>query len=160
MPLLFIHGSPGSADVFVDYQAENKLAEKYTMVTYDRPGYGRTSGGVRSLAQQVQIAHEVLVTQFPNKKVTIVGHSYGGTIAALLVLEHPEVAEQVILFAPMLDPVGEEGKGWKRLSQRISFISYIAPFIAYPFRASAKEIYAFPNAIRQYIDRLKTIRIQ
>ena len=51
LPLLFIHGSPGSADVFVDYQAENKLAEKYTMVTYDRPGYGRTSGGVRNMGQ-------------------------------------------------------------------------------------------------------------
>jgi pimeloyl-ACP methyl ester carboxylesterase len=159
LPLLFIHGSPGSADVFVDYQAANEFAEKYTMVTYDRPGYGRTSGGMCSLAQQVQIAHEVLLARFPDTKVIIVGHSYGGTIAALLALEYPEVVEQVILLAPMLDPIGEEGKWWKRLSQRISFISYIAPFIAYPFRVSAKEIYAFPNAIRLYIDRLQTIQI-
>ena len=39
LPLvLLVHGSPGSADAFLDYLADTVLSKKARLVTIDRPG--------------------------------------------------------------------------------------------------------------------------
>ena len=104
--ILFVHGTPGSADVYYDYLADSSLLSKATLITYDRPGYGFSDYGcaMTSIKDQVNV---ILPTIKNYKKVYVVGHSYGGPIAAYLGLKSKNVVG-VVLVAPTMYPHREK----------------------------------------------------
>ena len=68
------------------------LAERATVVTYDRPGYGKSQIGELPLhgEQTAKDLHILLEKLDIPKPYIIVGHSYGGSIARLYVSMYPE----------------------------------------------------------------------
>lgn len=116
--ILFIHGAPGSASDFMKYLTDSTLRQKAQLISVDRAGYGYSDFGKseKALAKQAALIYPLLAEKGKSRKTLIVGHSYGGTVAARLAMDYPECCEQVILLAAALDPEHE----------RIFWVSYPA----------------------------------
>ncbi len=106
--ILFIHGAPGSADAFYGYLQDSTLLTKAFLISYDRPGYGYSNFGESeiSIAKQAEVVSE-LIEHYQLKNVILVGHSFGGPIAALTSLQNKNVAS-VLLLAPAIDAKHEK----------------------------------------------------
>ncbi|SFS74127.1 Pimeloyl-ACP methyl ester carboxylesterase [Zhouia amylolytica] len=102
--VIFIHGSPGSGNAFYRYLNNDSLHQKANIITYDRPGYGYSGFGdaVTEITTQSEVVAE-LIAQYNLTNVVLVGHSYGGTIAAYAPLLSKNI-KATLLIAPALDP--------------------------------------------------------
>lgn len=106
--IIFIHGAPGSSDNFHAYLADSTLNAKATLVAFDRPGYGYSDYGRAHVSLKEQAAAVgALLELFPEKRVFLVGHSYGGPIAVRAALDFSSRIGGLLLLAPVQDPVSE-----------------------------------------------------
>jgi len=104
------------------------IAEKATVITYDRPGYGKSEIGELPLhGEQTAKDLFVLLEKFKvPKPYIIVGHSYGGDIARLFVSMYPEVTGGLILEDTQHEDILEEqrrlltGQNLKKLDEMVS----------------------------------------
>jgi pimeloyl-ACP methyl ester carboxylesterase len=101
-PLVLIHGLSGSGRWFAHNVAT--LAERFRVYTVDLVGFGRSAGGLTAARGRPRFrldqAADQLVTVFDVlgiERVSLVGHSMGGLIAAALAAEHPERVERLVL---------------------------------------------------------------
>jgi pimeloyl-ACP methyl ester carboxylesterase len=99
--LIVLHGGPGA-----DYRALRALeplSERYRIIFWDQRGAGLSE---RVPASQLSIGPylgdlDELVEHFsPGRKVTLVGHSFGGAFAAAYVNRFPGKVEQLALLDP------------------------------------------------------------
>lgn len=96
--LVFLHGwqqNKGSFASFLPY-----LDKNYKKVLIDLPGFGKTPQP-KEVFSSYDYAHEISswlkLKKF--KKITLLGHSFGGKIAAILAAENPKMVENLILIA-------------------------------------------------------------
>ncbi|NAS31027.1 alpha/beta fold hydrolase [Flavobacteriaceae bacterium R38] len=106
--VFFIHGAPGAADGYYEYLRDSTLLSKAVLYSIDRPGYGYSHFGksVTSIEEQTRITKEIIDTIDQNY-VVVVGHSYGGPIAAYSSLKSDKV-KGVLMLAPAIDPENEK----------------------------------------------------
>ncbi len=86
--VLLIHGSPGSVEDWEPIM--DRLARKYRVTAYDRPGHGYSEGWTLPHTPEINghIALE-LIDALHLKDVLIVGHSYGGNTALNVAIRNP-----------------------------------------------------------------------
>jgi uncharacterized protein len=98
--IFYLHGNAGSLDNWGD------VAKRYTELNYDvfildYPGYGKSTGSIKSKAQlfeDIQIAYDEMKKRYNQKQVVILGYSIGtGPAAHLASTNHPKF---LILQAP------------------------------------------------------------
>ena len=125
--LFFIHGSPGSWDNFIAFMTDQKLVEKYRIISVSRPGYGSTipHSPTPFLEKQASVLSKVIPD---NQKATLVGHSMGAPIAVRLAMDHPEKVKRLILLSGALDPKLEEVKWYQKMAEW-SLITWMLPDI-------------------------------
>ena len=106
--VFFVHGAPGSADNYYEYLKDSLLLEKATVYSIDRPGYGYSRFGkaVTSIQEQTEVLSEI-IDSINQNFVVVVGHSYGGPIAAYSSLKTGKV-KGVLMLAPAIDPENEK----------------------------------------------------
>lgn len=106
--IFFVHGAPGASDNYYDYLQDSLLLSKANLYSIDRPGYGFSNFGKAetSIKKQTEVVAEI-VEDLPEQKVVVLGHSYGGPIAAYSSLLSPKV-KSVIMLAPAIDPENEK----------------------------------------------------
>lgn len=99
--VLFIHGFPGSIEIFKSLVPH--LGDDLRLTMYDRPGFGFSSleGHRFDLAYEVEVAVG-LIQRLNLQNVTVVGYSAGGPVAAQLALDHPELVRHVVLLSSVL----------------------------------------------------------
>jgi pimeloyl-ACP methyl ester carboxylesterase len=101
-PLLYLHGPWGLTP---DLPFVGRLASAYTVFAPRHPG---TSSGAPNAAHAIDsfwdlvVYYGELLDQLGLKTLPIVGHSFGGLVAAELAASMPERAKQLVL----IDPVG------------------------------------------------------
>jgi pimeloyl-ACP methyl ester carboxylesterase len=79
------------------------LADRYTVVRYDRPGSGLSPGPPdRSLDGEVAALTEV-VSALGDAPVTLLGASSGGPVAATLAARRPDLVERLVLYGTYAD---------------------------------------------------------
>lgn len=104
-PVVFIHGASGNLldQLHAFAPALNGRAE---MLFVDRPGHGYSERGGpdndRPDGQAAAIAK--LMNKRGIRRAVIVGHSFGGAIAASFALHHPEKTAGLVLLAPATHP--------------------------------------------------------
>ncbi len=102
-PLLLIHGTGASCDVFEAMVAP--LAAHHRVISYDRHGFSR-SGGTPYAARRYFSRHAAdaaaLLRALGAAPATVLGWSGGGTVALTLAVEHPEVVARLVLYEPGL----------------------------------------------------------
>jgi pyruvate dehydrogenase E2 component (dihydrolipoamide acetyltransferase) len=97
--IVLIHG------MFADIDAWASLALSLSragqrVVAIDLPGHGRSSAAVTRLDEVVDAVDDAL-QQLPGERRLLVGHSFGGAVAARLACRPALAAQALVLIAPM-----------------------------------------------------------
>ena len=97
-PVLFLHGAGG---LFWDPLLD-ALAAGHRVIAPEHPGAGDSQGleHVEDILDLVLYYNELLDTLGVDK-VTLVGHSFGGMVAAEIAATNPERVERLVLIAPI-----------------------------------------------------------
>jgi pimeloyl-ACP methyl ester carboxylesterase len=100
-----IHGQPGLGSDFED--VASLLAGDFEVHCPDRPGYGSNFLPPMSVAENSEWLAE-LIADSGRGKAIVVGHSYGGGVAALLAARHGELISGLVLVSS-IGPVSSIG---------------------------------------------------
>ena len=112
--LFFVHGSPGSWNVFKRYLQDKDLLERYRMISVDRPGFGYSEfNDAKNLDDQAKILGFLLHAIQSNKPIFLIGHSLGGPLIVKLCLENSELIAGLVILAGSLDPNSEKPEKWR-----------------------------------------------
>ncbi|PJZ23985.1 alpha/beta hydrolase [Leptospira hartskeerlii] len=118
--LIFIHGSPGTWSNYLRYLKDPELLKIYCMLGIDRPGFGKSPGTIADVdAQSEKILETLLILpEMKNgkKSITILGHSYGGPVAARMASLSPDKFQYLFLLAAAMDPETEEIKWYNKIA--------------------------------------------
>lgn len=100
--VFLIHGLGGRGDQF---REQLKLLKDYTLIIPDLVGQGRsavvTSHDNNPYAfTEIAADLEALFTKYAGKQNIVIGHSYGGSFAAYLTLNHQSQIKKLILMTP------------------------------------------------------------
>lgn len=108
--VIFIHGTPGSLDAFLNFLRDKDLQKKIRMVSVDRPGWGYSNFGkaVTDLDKQAAMLKFLLDEYGHKKPPVLVGHSYGGTLAVKLAMKYPGKVGGLLLIGAAVDPGHEK----------------------------------------------------
>lgn len=154
--ILFIHGAPGYIHDMKNYFNNPHLLENARIITYDRPGYGQSNLGkpLVSIQEQVDAAIAILRKE-KVKNVIVVGHSFGGPIAAKLTVDLADVVDGLVLLAPALDPEQE-------LIFKIAYfakIPVIKHLIPTSLQVAAAEKFAHADELKKLIPAWSEIKV-
>lgn len=154
--VLFVHGSPGSLDAFLEFLTLENLRRDAFLITTDRPGFGNSNFGNAepSLKKQALALKPILEKYKQNKPVILVGHSLGGPLIAKMAMEYPELVDGLIIVAGSIDPELEPNETWFRAPLATPFLSWILPGA---FRASNEEIYQLKPELEEMVPYWKNI---
>jgi|TARA_R110000782_G_scaffold259894_1_gene350762 proline iminopeptidase len=98
-PIIFLHGGPGYNSSTFEVTTAKKLADKgYYVVVYDRSGEGRSINPTAKYS--FNEAHNDLLKIMDSlniKKSNLIGHSFGGMIAATFAVKNPDKIESIFL---------------------------------------------------------------
>lgn len=101
--LLLIHGGGGDADKFHHIVAD--LADRYTVVTYDRRGHSRsnlTNGTEDYNVETHSDDAHLLLAKLTDEPAYIFGSSSGAVIGLDLCIRHPEQVQVLVPHEPIL----------------------------------------------------------
>jgi proline iminopeptidase len=113
-PVVFLHGGPGIADMAGDAAYFGQLtADGYDVVVYDQVGTGRSSrlADPRDYTIAREVADlEAIRGRIGADRMVLVGHSWGGQVAAAYLAAHPEHVAKVVFSSPgALAPALDDG---------------------------------------------------
>lgn len=152
--LIMIHGAPGSWDAFVEYLKDDELSNHFVLLSIDRLGYGQSQyGQVATIDDQVEWIKSI-VEIFPNRKVFLMGHSYGGPIAAAYQMKYSD-AEAIIMLAPVVDPENEK-IFWFSYPMKWSWTQWIFPKW---IQVSTEEKFMHADQLELYRNEWKKIDV-
>src|SRR5205807_6643224 len=95
-PVLLLHGQPGSASDWNRVRAA--IGGRAETIAIDRPGWDGDSSPL-DLAGNAHAALEAIARAGAARAV-VVGHSFGGAVAAWLAASEPERVRALVLVAP------------------------------------------------------------
>ena len=114
--ILFIHGAPGTWDAYKNYLADYELQQQARLISMDRLGYGSSNLGIPELdIKNHAAAAKTILDRYTPSKIIVVGHSYGGPIAAMLAANYNNIIDGVLMVAPLNDPENEPVKWYAKL---------------------------------------------
>tara|TARA_R110000787_G_scaffold55942_11_gene128882 strand:- start:4101 stop:4961 length:861 start_codon:yes stop_codon:yes gene_type:complete len=115
--IFFVHGAPGASDNYYQYLRDSVLLSKANLYSIDRPGYGFSNFGKseKSIKKHTQVVAEI-IDSLPEQKVIVLGHSFGGPIAAYSSLLSSKV-KSVLMLAPAIDPDNEKVFGIAKIGK-------------------------------------------
>lgn len=147
--LVFIHGAPSSLKSWANYYTDSLFLAHFRMVSIDRPGYGKSDFGnvVTDLEKQASLIRPIFEQINNGKPVTIIGSSYGGTLAARLLMDYPGIADRAILLSASLKPGAEKTYGISHL-MKTPVIKYIFPKF---LRLATYEKFSHKNELEKMI---------
>ncbi|MDC0948839.1 alpha/beta hydrolase [Gammaproteobacteria bacterium] len=149
--LLFVHGSPGRWQDFLEFLADDSLAAQFDLVAIDRPGFGETGGPVRvEFADQVA-AIAPFVEGAEHRPVYIVSWSLGGPVSLLAARRYPLAG--LLMVAPSMDP-SLEAPRWYNTLLDWRAIRAIAPDFA---TASNDEMMVHAQQLQELAGELSAI---
>ncbi len=103
-PLIILHGGVGflTQDYLLPHMTP--LAKSHRVVFYDQRGLGRSTCDINP--EQINLKTyiediEAIRRSLGVKKVSILGHSWGGFLGLQYVLAHPESVDKLILLSSM-----------------------------------------------------------
>lgn len=101
--LIYVHGGPrGNSTLFEGTTAAALAKKGYYVIVYDRRGEGRSADPNAKLTfEEAALDLNGLIKQYGLKKVSILGHSFGGLVSTLFTNANPEKVERLILIGAL-----------------------------------------------------------
>lgn len=111
LPLVvFIHGAPSSSRFWKNLLRDSSLLANAKLLAVDRPGYGYSGYGKPEISvkkQAVLIAEILKKKRDQHERIVVHGSSYGGTVAARLAMDYPELVDGLLLQSASMKPHAE-----------------------------------------------------
>lgn len=98
-PLVLIHGNFNDSRIW-DYQMDY-FTNYYKVIRYDLRGYGKSDTPISSFSHCEDL--KALFDSLKIKNATIIGSSYGGSVAVDFALQYPELVKALVLVAPSIN---------------------------------------------------------
>ena len=153
--IVFVHGSPGSWDVFERYLLDSTLRRRFRMISLDRPGFGYSDyGNAMHLQQGCDVISSFLDSIRNGKPLYLVGHSLGGSIVPILAADRTDMVTGIVVLAGALDPATEPKEAWRKLFLKAP-MRYLMPGAMLP---SNDELWYFKTDVLDLKDKLSCIR--
>ncbi|MBK7870378.1 MAG: alpha/beta hydrolase [Saprospiraceae bacterium] len=108
--IVFIHGAPSSISFWNDLLTDSTLLSKAKLMAVDRPGYGYSGYGRPEISVKEQarlIAQVLLQKRNVFNKIILHGSSYGGTVAARIAMDYPNLVDGLLLQSASVEPGAE-----------------------------------------------------
>ena len=104
--IVMLHGSPGGWSDFTMLMTQERLGTSARLVAVDRLGWGGSrEGGIEtSLVVQAAAIAELLATYPADRRVVLVGSSWGGAVAARVAMDRPDLGDALLLLGASVDP--------------------------------------------------------
>ncbi len=103
-PVIFLHGGPGTPDMEGDAEYFGGLArDGFDVYVYDMVGRGRSHrlADPRGYTLERDAADlEAIREEIGAERIVLIGHSYGGSLAAAYAAAHPERVAKMVLSSP------------------------------------------------------------
>ncbi len=103
-PVVFLHGGPGVADMVGDAAYFGQLArDGFDVWVYDQVGVGRSARlhDPRGYTVGRDAADlEAIRQRIGAERLILIGYSYGGTVAAAYLAQHPDHVERAVFSSP------------------------------------------------------------
>ena len=98
-PLVLLHGNGTMIQDFEVSGLSDKAAKNHRVIAIDRPGFGHSSrprGSIWTPDAQADLIHAVL-QKIGVSKATILGHSWGTSVAIAFALKYPQAVKALVL---------------------------------------------------------------
>jgi pimeloyl-ACP methyl ester carboxylesterase len=98
-PLVLLHGNGSMIQDFQSSGLIDMAAETYRVIVFDRPGFGhseRPRSTIWTDEAQAELIHAAL-TQIGVNRATVLGHSWGCSVALALALKYPQAVSALVL---------------------------------------------------------------
>lgn len=97
--IVFIHGGPSGNSTLFEATTAQKLADKgFYVLVYDRRGEGRSADPDAKFTYKEAFQDlNFILKKYNLKKVTLIGHSFGGLVATLYTEKYPQNVSSLIL---------------------------------------------------------------
>ena len=159
LPLLvFIHGAPGAWYGYMNLMDDSLLQTKFKLVAVDRLGYGKSSYGNAELSTQIQalsIKKIIDTENTSNKKVILMGRSYGAPIAAWLAINYPQQVKELIMISPVIDPEKEKFYWFSNIGKWKA----VQLFLPKMLNVATKEKYAHQKEMKTMLPKWKKLYV-
>ncbi|MET9315314.1 alpha/beta hydrolase [Kribbella sp. NPDC003505] len=120
-PVIFLHGGPGIADLESDLRYFAPLAaEGYDVYAYAQLGAGGSSrlADPRGYGRSRDVADlEAIRKRLDAASIVLIGHSYGGGLAAAYAARFPDRVAGLVLISPM--PLDPQDRSPRRATSRL-----------------------------------------
>jgi pimeloyl-ACP methyl ester carboxylesterase len=105
-PILLIHGNGVMLDDWIISGLFDELARTHRVIAVDRPGFGHSSRprGTRWWAQRQADLLAQLLDELDAVPARVVGHSFGGLVAAAMAVHHPGKLSGAVLIGGFYYP--------------------------------------------------------
>ena len=140
--VVFVHGTPGDWKAWEKYLKDSALVQHFRMLAIDRPGFGESDSMhvYTSLEMQARVVHEWVRKFAAGQAVVIVGHSYGGPVAARYGIDFPDEAKNIVLLAPAVCAQKEKPRWYNQIAR----IGFVNKHLGQPMRITNQEMMALP----------------
>ncbi|MCG3115969.1 MAG: lysophospholipase [Candidatus Manganitrophus sp. SA1] len=108
MVLVIVHGLSEHRGRYRRLQLD-LAKEGFASYAYDQRGFGESDGSRTHMERYADMLHDLKrVLDFvrethPDRKVVILGHSFGGAVSAAFCIDYPNAADGLVLSAPAYD---------------------------------------------------------
>ena len=163
-PIVFLHGaSTGLYDPV--YSFREKLEGRARLLFVDRPGHGNSDiGDRRNILPDGQAdAIARLMEKRGLAKAIVVGHSFGGAIAAALAVRHPEKVAGLVFLSPAVYP-WPGGIAWYYNAARVPVTGHLFSALIVPpvgllaIDAATKGVFAPNDRPDDYIEQTRAVQ--
>lgn len=148
---LLVHGAPSSMLKFRHWFRDTTLVRKMKLVAIDRPGYGRSGLGQAelSIVKQAEMLSPLVKELGKNRKIVLLGSSYGGAVAAKLAMDHPAEVGALMLLSASVEPEAENTPGLAYSIHNQYPFRWMAPRVA---RVATQEKFGHQAALAEIQD--------
>jgi haloacetate dehalogenase len=145
-PLLLLHGHPQTHAMW--HAVAPQLAEEFTVIAADLPGYGRSAATASGSKRDMATALIAMMEELGFSRFSLAGHDRGGRCAYRLALDHDERVTRlaVLDIVPTVDM-------WRRVNKEFGLIDWHWFFLAQPEPFPERVIGAAPDAFYFHGDR-------
>lgn len=127
--IVFVHGAPSSSAFWTGFLGDSSLLERAAILAVDRPGYGFSGLGrpeVSVRKQAADIAGLLRKLSTRHAQIILHGSSYGGTVAARIAMDFPELVDGLLLQSASMAP-GREKTFWITYPTSHWALSWLVP---------------------------------
>jgi pimeloyl-ACP methyl ester carboxylesterase len=152
--IYFIHGSPGSWNVWEKYLYDKDLLAHFRMIAADRPGFGFSEfGKTMDMQKQADLLATLIDSTDNDREYYVVGHSFGAPVAIRIASQRPAKVKGLFILAGTIDPSKEKKSLWRLAITYTPLRWWLPP----GWRYSNQEMYKLKDGLQDQKDDYRRI---